>query len=224
MGRPRLYDDPREKYRTYRQRRRQEIESLRTKAARPPRHPRHEHDFYPTPPAFIRAALSRVTLAPEWVVDAAAGDGRWGQEAKRRWPGIRLAGVELRPLPQPEGFDFWMSPSDFLTIAPEIPPVDLVLMNPPYSAAEPFIRAGLSLLRPGGELVALLRLAFREGRGRARGLFAEHPLAELAVCDRRPRFYGQRGGMTAFAVYRWQEGCRGATVCSTAIIEEEAEG
>lgn len=93
--------------------------------------------------------------------------------------------------------------------------------NPPFKPAEAFVRLGLSLLAPGGELLFFLRTAFREGQGRARGLYAEHPLAELAICDRRPQFYGERNGMTSFAFYRWREGFRGETRAATAIIPRQ---
>jgi hypothetical protein len=61
---------------------------------------------------------------------------------------------------------------------------DLVMGNPPYAHGEPFVRAGLSLLTPKGELPFFLRLAFSEGQRWARGLYREFPLAELSVCDR----------------------------------------
>ncbi len=137
--------------------------------------------------------------------------------ARARWPAARIVGVELRDVtPAPE-YDEWLT-GDFHTIAPTLDHFDLVMGNPPYAHAEAFIRAGLQLLTDGGELLFFLRLAFSEGQRRARGLYREFPLAELSVCDRRPRFYGSQGSMTAFAFFRWQHGFTGETRLTTAVV------
>lgn len=217
MGRPRIYETDAERHRAFRQRRQAELNTLRRKIAR---HPRHEHDVYETPPEFAAAGVSLVTTTPEWILDVGAGAGVWGRAARSRWRTAELIGVELRDVPPPDAYDEWIT-GDFLAAAPELPPFDLVMGNPPYGQAEAFIRAGLSLLKPGGELLFFLRLSFREGQERCRGLFREHRLAELAVCDRRPIFYGdgKKNGMTAFAFYRWKIGWMGETRQTTALIE-----
>jgi hypothetical protein len=219
-GRPRMYETAAERQAAFRARRKQELAHLLAQQ-RPDRHPRHDLDVYLTPEAFIRAALRLVTITPVSVLDVAAGDGRWGQAARTLWPQAVVAGVEIRDLPKPADFDAWFAPADFLLLAAELPKFDAVITNPPYRHAEAVIRAGLSLLRPGGELVAFLRLAFREGRQRNQGLFKEHPVTELAVCAARPKFYGFRSGQTAMAVFRWRQGYTGPCVCSTLFTDAE---
>jgi hypothetical protein len=216
MSRARIYPDNAERQRAFRERRQVELSTLRQKVAR---HPRHDHDLYETPPAFAAAGLALVTGEPEWILDVGAGPGVWGRAARARWRSAEIVGVELRDVPQPDVYDQWIT-GDFLEAAPELPRFDLVMGNPPYAHAEAFIRAGLSLLKPGGELLFFLRLSFREGLQRGRGLFREHPLAELSVCDRRPIFYGdgKRNGMTAFAFYRWSNPPQGETRLATAAI------
>jgi 16S rRNA G1207 methylase RsmC len=210
-GRPRQYADAAERQRAFHARRRAELEALRAKVPKP-RHPRHDSDVYHSPPAFVCAGLDRVTVTPARILDPGAGEGAWGIEARRRWPDAHLIGVDIRPLPQPAAYDEWHT-GDLREILPRLAPVDLVIGNPPYrdGLAEEAVRAGLALLLPGGELLFLLRLAFREGKRRNRGLFQEHPLVELGVCDRRPRFYGFTSGMTAFGYFLWRAGWTGET-------------
>jgi hypothetical protein len=83
--------------------------------------------------------------------------------------------------------------------------------NPPYRHAEEFIRHGYDLLSVGGSLIFLLRLAFLEGKARRDGLFREMPPYQVAVCSKRPSFSGDgRTNATAFAVFHWRAGYRGA--------------
>lgn len=214
MGRPRIYETNAEKYRAYRQRRRLELEQLRQRTTR---HPRHDHDLYETPPEFSLAGLQRVSTTPGTILDIGAGAGVWGAAARCLWPKAHICGVELRQVDPHPAYDVWHT-GDVSAVADNLMPFDLVMGNPPFAIAEECVRAGLSLLEEGGELLFFLRLAFSEGRGRARGLYTEYPLAELAVCDRRPRLYGYQGGMTAFAYFRWLQGFSGRTEFTNALI------
>lgn len=214
MGRPRIYATDADRQRAFQERRRTELDALRQKARR---RPRHEHDVYETPPEFAAAGLDLVTTSPEWILDVGAGAGVWGTAARARWKRAELIGVELRELPRPDVYDEWIV-GDFAEAAPELGTFDLVMGNPPYRHAEAFIRAGLSLLAPGGELLFLLRLSFREGINRNRGLFREYPLAELSVCDRRPKFHSQKNGSIAFGFFRWVKDWQGGTQQTTSQI------
>lgn len=188
-------------------------------AGRGQRRPRHAHDAYQTPDEFAQAGLLLVAGAPEVVIDPGAGDGVWGAWARALWPECRIIGVELRPLPRPAAYDDWIT-GDFLSVLSRLPPAELVVGNPPFAHAEPFIRGGLSLLRTEGELLFLLRAAFRNSGCRNRGLFVQHPPWKVWSCDRRPRFYGSGSGMTDFCYFHWQQGFAGIPLNPTAAIDD----
>lgn len=109
-------------------------------------------DFWPTPVSLIDAMtthlLPRLPPGPVW--ECACGDGRLAEAMERagrqvwqsdRWP---PPGVLAR---------------DFLTSLPPADPSVLVITNPPFNLASPFIARGLALLdqRLIGGLVLLLR-------------------------------------------------------------------
>lgn len=187
---------------------------------------RREHDFYPTDRATIIDALALVRrggFIPQSILDPGAGTGAWGDVAKQRWPKACLTGVELRDVPAPHSYDFWINGS-FLDRALALsPPYDLILGNPPYSEAEAFVRQSLALLRDGGRLVFLLKLSFMAGQRRSTGLYAECPPRWYVPCSRRPSFSGD--GNTApeeYALYIWQHGFKGRETVLRAPIRPRA--
>ncbi len=187
---------------------------FRPKGKRPAR---READYYPTPLWVIEEALNLVEGLPERILDPGAGEGQWGAVARQRWPLSYVEGVEVREIgARPKDYDLWTT-GDFLDNPvdqqgyhwPPIGPFDLVMGNPPYAHSEAFVRHGLSLLREGGELVFLLRLQFLCGQARARGLYREHPPADIAFCAKRVSFYGGGTGSEDYCVLHWVKGWHG---------------
>lgn len=181
---------------------------------------RVEFDLYPTPQGLCNAALSLIPTDFEyfWVLDPGAGGGEWAKAAYERKRNRNYIGVELRDAPAPWWFDVWLPKTDFLTwdgAAWGNYRYDLVVGNPPYEHAEAFIRKSLSLTRPGGYVLFLLRLAFLESQSRGAGLWRECPPKRVAVCSKRPSFTGNgKTDATAYAVYLWQKGWQGSTSLS----------
>lgn len=173
--------------------------------------PRRRAEFYPTEPDLVRAALAAITPPADvcHILDVGAGDGRWGREAKRRYPAAHLTGVELRPLAVPPEFDTWHIGD--VTGWQSEQHFDLIIGNPPYgdgykpSLAERIIRHSWTLLAPGGTLAFLLRLSFQAGVERSRGLWCDLPPVEVLVCSRRPSFYGGGTNGTDYGVYVWRK-------------------
>jgi hypothetical protein len=171
--------------------------------------PRRQHDLYISQPSLIDAALAKVSCRPCSILDVGAGDGRWGQAARRLWPSANISGVEIRPLSRPAAFDGWVVGS-----FPETPvggPFDLIIGNPPFSRADEIVAACRDLLTPHGELLFLLKLAFLEGQERGDGLFAQWPPARVWVSSKRQSFNadGKGTGFLATAVYHWRKPFRG---------------
>ena len=168
---------------------------------------RHKNDMYVTEKNLIRAAYFEfVTTAVNKCLDVGAGDGRWGDVLLETQPMADLTGVELEDVPVNSAFDSWHSNTDFLEWAPKQNRVyDLIVSNPPYFIAEPIIRASWDLLPPGGMMIMLLRLAFQASIGRYKGLWDDLHPKEVAVCSRRPSFYGGGTNGTDYGIYVWEK-------------------
>ncbi|AWM78682.1 hypothetical protein [Phenylobacterium parvum] len=85
---------------------------------------------------------------------------------------------------------------------------DNIVTNPPYNAAEAFVRSGVRLARR--KFALLLRLAFLEGSNRANTIFSETPPSRVWVFSERITFYPvgavQAGsGTTAYAWFVWDK-------------------
>jgi hypothetical protein len=190
----------------------------------PTRRPR---EFYATEDlALIRGALARYALAkggaPGYILDPGAGDGRWGREAGRLYPGAAVHGVELRRVVRPAGFAKWWACRDFVKWrAPSAPELvegyHLAVGNPPYNRAEAFVRHTWAMLAPGGRIIFLLPLQFQASLGRYNGLWVELPLTLVAVVCPRPSFgknsKGKRGtNGTDYGLYIWDKAPDGRPV------------
>jgi hypothetical protein len=172
--------------------------------------PRRANDLYPTPKGLAQAMVSRTWswLGPRAkdVLDPGAGGGVFGEVMKRHEPDATVVGVELDKTLEPHpAYDYWYS-EDYLTWQTDMR-FNLIIGNPPYSLAEEFIRKSFTLLRDEGAIVFLLRLGFLGGQARARGLWNDFHLDEVAICSRRPSFTGN--GKTdghEYAVFTWAKG------------------
>lgn len=167
---------------------------------------RRAHDVYPTPRELAAAALDMLArelpsgYSPRAILDPGAGEGVWGQCARFHWPQAQIIGVEIRPLSCPPAYDIWIV-GDALTA--DLPPVDLLIGNPPYALAEPLLRRTLPLLTPRGWACVLLRQSFHASQGR-RAFWAEFPLALAATVRPRPSFTGGGTDGAEYALFVWQ--------------------
>lgn len=186
--------------------------------------PRKEADAYYTPPALCRAAVDLLpgeAIFGRRVLDLGAGDGEWGRAVKDRWPEALVDGVEMRDLPCPDGYDGWYPRQDVRMWGAEPDAWDIVVGNPPYGLdangnkdrvlAEKFVRQALRCVRPGGYVLYLLRQAFLESVGRARGLWLAHPPLAVYTVAGRPSFPGYDGksDTTAYGIFIWRKGYQG---------------
>lgn len=89
-----------------------------------------------------------------------------------------------------------------------------IVTNPPYNAAEGFVRSGLKAADK--KFALLLRLAFLEGANRQRTIFTDAAPSRVWVFSERITFYPagavQKGtGTTAYAWFVWDKDAAGAT-------------
>lgn len=87
-----------------------------------------------------------------------------------------------------------------------------IVTNPPYNAAEGFVRSGLQAADK--KFALLLRLAFLEGANRQRTIFSAAPPSRVWVFSERITFYPdgavQKGsGTTAYAWFVWDKDSSG---------------
>jgi hypothetical protein len=146
------------------------------------------------------------------ILDPGAGLGSWGKATRElintddRFANANLVGVELDDTIYPDGeyYDEWFV-HDFLTWKTK-QKFDLIIGNPPYRQAEEFVRKSFELLKPGGTVLFLLRLAFLESQKRGEGLWKERVPKNVWVSSRRISFTGNRkSDETAYSLYHWEE-------------------
>ncbi len=171
---------------------------------------RIDKDFYPTESTLVWAAIARYGRRDAVsILDIGAGDGRWGIEATNHAAQpLCLIGVDIRPLPQPTPYTFWLCLDYKLPINLALMPVrefDLIVSNPPFSCAEAIIWNAWSQLAPGGRMVFLLPLDFMCGAARYKRLWRDLPPVEVAPIARRVDFYG-RSNPNLHAIYVWDKG------------------
>lgn len=155
---------------------------------------RAANDFYETPRTAIEAFLPHVSRTESWL-DAGCGNGAIGLVLQAH--GLTIQGVELdderASVARTRGLH--TTTGDFLS---QKWLVGGVIMNPPFSFAEDFVRHALACVGANGRVYALLRLAFLEGQKRAS--FHREFACDVFVLSRRPSF--TRGG-TDSAAYAW---------------------
>lgn len=159
-------------------------------------------DYFPTPAWATEALLDNECFEGE-VWECACGDGAMSKVMERA--GLKVHSSDLYDRGYGEaGVDFLEA--DWCA--------DNIVTNPPYNAAEGFVKNGVRLARR--KFALLLRLAFLEGANRAKTIFAETPPARVWVFSERITFYpagaAQSGsGTTAYAWFVWDKSHEGQT-------------
>lgn len=182
------------------------------------------HDAYPTPDWATKAAVDWVVqkIVPQLrvrkenlrILDAGAGDGRWGYYLVHALAAATsryyLEGVEIRDYAvHHDGiYDEWYI-ADYLTLDAE--PYDLIISNPPFgkpvrNIAQKFVERSLELLTPEGFACFFLRSAFLHGAGRADSLYEPSHLRYYAPYAERPVFVGDNSdSKTEYSLFTFQK-------------------
>jgi hypothetical protein len=116
-------------------------------------------DFYPTPPEVAATMLDPLDLRGRVVVEPSAGSGNLVSEALARGAAEVLTcepEPKLRAILAGIPADCHLIGNDWLAVtAEQISHVDLIVMNPPFSADERHILHACEIAPPGCEIVAL---------------------------------------------------------------------
>lgn len=159
-------------------------------------------DFFPTPAWATYALIDNEQFEGD-IWESACGNGAMSDVLEQT--GQRVASSDLHDRGYGEaGVDFLISNRRAANI----------VTNPPYNAAEGFVRAGLH--KADRKFALLLRLAFLEGANRQRTIFTSTPPARVWVFSERITFYPagavQKGtGTTAYAWFVWDRDAPGLT-------------
>jgi hypothetical protein len=159
-------------------------------------------DFFPTPSWATHALIDNEKFDGE-IWESACGNGAMSKVLLNASSSVRSSDLYDRGYGE-SGIDFLESTH----IA------DNIITNPPYNAAEGFVRVGAKLARK--KFALLLRLAFLEGANRASTIFTEIPPNRVWVFSERITFYPagavqQGSGTTAYAWFVWD---RDASNCT----------
>lgn len=170
---------------------------------------RESHDHYPTPRFCTELLIDHLALLrPGWrderpeVLDPAAGEGAILDVWRERR--CSTLGLEI----DPARADVARSRRHRMDVCDALerqwPRADLLVMNPPYTLAETFVRRALAwrLRTPGASLVcALLRLSFLEPAKDRRDLLLQNP--DVLILPRRPAFDGRGTDSITSAWFCW---------------------
>jgi hypothetical protein len=159
-------------------------------------------DFFPTPAWATHALIENEAFKGD-IWESACGNGAMSEVLEST--GSRVISSDLYDRGYGE------ADHDFLESWRRAPNI---VTNPPFNAAEGFVRSGLE--RAGKKFALLLRLAFLEGANRQRTIFTDAPPARVWVFSERITFYPagavQKGtGTTAYAWFVWDKDAPGGT-------------
>lgn len=164
-------------------------------------------DFYETPAWVTRSILKELPKTGP-VLDAGCGKGAILRVLKEKYkkPG-ELYGMDVvTPFVHAcaKEFDNVFVGNFLEARQPSSAPWKVIVANPPYQAAEQFVRKGLELVGKKGTVAMLLRLNWLAGQKRAQ-FHREHP-ADVYVFSKRPSFTGGGTDATEYAFFIWGPG------------------
>ena len=153
-------------------------------------------DFFPPPSWATYALIENEPLFGE-IWEPACGDGAMARVLATTGNSIIATDLYDR--------GFGQAGIDFLTSHRV---VDNIVTNPPYNAAEGFVRVGTRSAR--NKFALLLRLAFLEGANRCNTVFTRCPPSRVWVFSERITFYPagavkKGSGTTAYAWFVWDQ-------------------
>ncbi|MBP5857704.1 hypothetical protein KAJ83_11850 [Marivibrio halodurans] len=153
-------------------------------------------DFFPTPRWATFALIDNERFQGD-IWECACGDGAMSGVLENTGSSVASSDLYDRGYGE-RGVDF-LSPDRH---------ANNIVTNPPYNAAEGFVRSGL--ISADQKFALLLRLAFLEGANRQRTIFSKAPPSRVWVFSERITFYPagverKGSGTTAYAWFVWDK-------------------
>lgn len=165
---------------------------------------RIDGDRYYTSIETARACVATLDLSDPMemsrAIEPSVGRGAFVRALREARPGrFHVTGIDIDPGAEGLALADCGIEQDWLAYKPDVAP-DLVLGNPPYQHAEAHLAHALAVVRHGGTVAFLLRLAFLESAKRA-AFWRTAPLRKVYVLSERPSFTSD--GKTDSAAYAW---------------------
>ena len=167
---------------------------------------RTEADFYATPLETIYSLLDNYEgiKSEDLILESSAGNGNIIQALRNRGYKNHITAIELRE----EEKDNLLKLADSVKICNFLTTkltskYDVIIGNPPYCLAQEFIDKSLTLLKPGGRLIFLLRTNFLEIKKRFTWWQDKLP-SGLYVLSKRPSFTGKGTDATSYSWFIWE--------------------
>lgn len=164
-------------------------------------------DYYATPSNVVNGLLKTgFADNSHSILEPCAGDGSIVHCILEKYPKAKITAVEIqeRFLESLTQTNAQVIIGDFLSR--ELSSIyDRIIVNPPFSQAEDFIRKCLDLLKPSGKMAFLLRLSFIASVKRFK-LFCQYKPSEIHVLSQRPKFGGDNIDSCDYAWIIWQKG------------------
>lgn len=159
-------------------------------------------DFFPTPAWATEALIDNESFVGD-IWECACGNGAMSEVLERTGSTVYSSDLYDRGYGD-SGIDFLEANRSF----------ENVVTNPPYNAAEGFVKSGLGCA--SRKFALLLRLAFLEGANRQRTIFSKAPPSRVWVFSERITFYPagaevKGSGTTAYAWFVWDKESSGGT-------------
>lgn len=165
---------------------------------------RNDSDFYATPYECVYSLLDNIDISDDAIIlETGAGSGNIIKALRDRDYTNHIDAVELREYER-VNLELWADNvviGNYLTMN-NLPTYDLIIGNPPYSLAQEFIDKSLSLLKPGGRLIYLLRTNFLESKKRFKWWQDKLP-SGLYTLHKRPSFTGKGTDATSYSWFIW---------------------
>lgn len=159
-------------------------------------------DFFPTPAWATYALIDNERFDGD-IWECACGNGAMSEVLKEASASVESTDLYDRGYGE-AGVDF---------LRPGRTAANIVT-NPPYNAAEGFVRSGIECA--GRKFALLLRLAFLEGAKRQKTIFSQMPPSRVWVFSERITFYPENAerkgsGTTAYAWFVWDKDAASST-------------
>lgn len=153
-------------------------------------------DYFPTPAWATHALIDNESFVGD-IWECACGDGAMSEVLELTGQSVTSTDLYDRGYGEP-GVDFLNTNRRSKNI----------ITNPPYNAAEGFVRSGLNAA--DRKFALLLRLAFLEGKNRQQTIFNKTPPTRVWVFSERITFYPKGAtrkgsGTTAYAWFVWEK-------------------
>lgn len=166
-------------------------------------HVRHADDWYSTPAWATRAILGALDLPTSFcdtdtILDPCCGDGAILRVVAEVMPKVRRLGIEID---EGRATAAGAVCADALGPTSWGPTSAVVLTNPPFNLAMPFVHR--SLAETSGPVVMLLRLAWLASQKRAPFMRANTP--SVYVLPKRPSFTGKGTDSADYAWFVWRD-------------------